>query len=94
MVTRRRSESRAGPIANIAVVKVLNLVQKLKHVELVMAQAKSEFLKVSSPCSKLAHDAMDLANTFLSHVKNVMVPVKQNLKKHLKSKSQPVLMMV
>jgi hypothetical protein len=79
---------------NIAVVRVLNQVQKLKHVELVMALVKSEFLKASFRCSKLAHDAMDRANTYLSHAKNVMVLVKQNLKKHLKSKFLLVLMMV
>ena len=93
MVTRRRSESQAGLTASIAVVRALSRVQKLKLAELVMALAKSGFLKASFLCSRLAHDAMDQANTFLSHVKNVMVLVKQNLKKHLKSKSLRVLMM-
>jgi hypothetical protein len=92
MVTRRRSECRVGQTANIAVVRVLNLAQKLKLVELVMALAKSEFLRASFLCSKLARDAMDLASTFLSHVKNAMAQAKQNLKKHLKSKSLRVLM--
>jgi hypothetical protein len=92
MVMKHRSESQAGLTVNIAVVRVLNQVQKLKHVELVMALAKSEFLRASFLCSKLARDAMDLASTFLSHVKNAMAQAKQNLKKHLKSKSLRVLM--
>jgi hypothetical protein len=93
MVTRRRSESQVGLTANIAVERVLSQEQKLKHVELVMALAKSEFLKAFFLWSKLARDAMDRGNTFLSHVKNVMAQVKQNLKKHSKSKSLRVLMM-
>jgi hypothetical protein len=56
-----------------------------------MALAKSEFLKASFLCSKLARDAMGQASTYLSHVKNVMALVKQNRKKHLKSKSLRVL---
>jgi hypothetical protein len=71
---------------------VLNQVQKLKLAELVMALARSGFLKASFLCSKLARDAMDPVSTYQSHVKNVMVRAKQNLKKHLKSKSLRVLM--
>jgi hypothetical protein len=92
MVTKHRSESPVGLTANIVVARALNQEQKLKHVELVMVLAKSEFLKAFFQCSKLAHDAMDLASTYPSHVKNVMALAKQNLKKHSKSKSLRVLM--
>jgi hypothetical protein len=92
MVMKHRSESQVGLTVNIAVVRVLNQVQKLKLVEHVMALAKSEFLKASFLCSRLVHDAMDQVSTYPSHVKNVMVQAKQNLRKHLKSKSLRVLM--
>jgi hypothetical protein len=94
MVTKHRSESQVGLTVKIVVVRVLSLAQKLKHVERVMALAKSEFLKASFQCSKLARDVMAQVSTYQSHVKNVMALAKQNLKKHLKSKSLRVLMMV
>ena len=93
-VTRLKFGYQAGVIASRVMALALNLEAKPRDALLAAVMAKFVSSKAFSPCNKLAPSVVARANIFLSHVRLAMAAVNIKNKRHLRSKSLLVLMMV
>ena len=93
-VTPRKFGYQAGVTASHVTELAQSLVARLRDALLVMVMAKFVSSRASSQCNKLALSAAALASTFPSHARLAMAAVNIKNKKHSKSKSLRVLMMV